>query len=205
MWNPRLSDEPGRQSGQHPGKDMGSPWSIHTPTSNQVRYLPFKFQCSKRKSHCLRVFPNYCKRIPSLSINCSLGSNVLVHSYSGIQFNSVQLSWIYPLCSTQLNWTYAATCIQFSWVEGMRYIQVQLSISNFPLERFGDNFFFKIFRRPDNFSRLCDTWWLIRKSNESDILSEPIRYSYFLSNSFRYYNAIRHYCIQEYRTFKSRG
>ena len=34
-------------------------------------------------------------------------------------------------------------------------------------------FFFKIFRRPDNFSRLCDTWWLIRKSNESDILSEP--------------------------------
>ena len=34
-------------------------------------------------------------------------------------------------------------------------------------------FFFKIFRRPDNFSRLCDTWWLIRKLNESEILSEP--------------------------------
>ena len=75
------------------------------------------------------------------TVCCSLGSNVWVYSDSGIQFNSVQLSWIYPLCSTQLNWTYAATCIQFSWVEGMRYIQVQLSISNFPLKRFGDIFF----------------------------------------------------------------
>ena len=58
--------------------------------------------------------------------------------------HSVQgtLSWVeFPVYSTQLNWTYAATCILFSWVEGMRYIQVQLSISNFPLERFGDNFF----------------------------------------------------------------